>query len=752
MKEDKLKSLGIRYFVVPFSILLILFLIMNYVTINNRISERYSRFESEAISIEDSYSHALVYSHDAYDIITELLDDKLMLAIQAISMIEEKYDNDILSRIGHRLLLDEIYIYNSEAEIIFSKDYKYLGWKAYEGHPVHDFILSDQKILVEDIRKDSESDNYLKYAYYKNDDGTFLQVGILAETVNRFLQRFEIYELMDSFSSRTDVMNVMFINNDFEIVASSLPEYIGDTINDEEFRKSILEANVHTIKTTLNEQDVFQVSVPVMHDGDMHGTLSVAWLTNELESEVRRMFVDSAILFFAIVLILGVVLYYAFTKNVSNIKIAYYDKLTGLPNHEYLLEFLEDQINNVGNKNKAIFLLNCRNFKTLNTTGFIYGNKVLKEIVNKVNRIIDSNDRLFRFGADRFVLVIDNYLSTNQLTSMAERIVEIFKYPLSGNVEHQYIDVEISIVEITERNANVDKLLQDATLALDYIDKNSNNQVCFYQDFMEKPVIRQDIIERALRAIIENESNEKQSLYLNFQPKWSLIDNRLMGFESLARLNIEELGDISPIEFIDIAEKRMLIYDLGNHILRQACKFLKKINDMGYDDIKVSVNISVIQLLRDEFVKDIAQIIESSGIEKSSLVLEITESIIMENFDLINDKLKEIRKTGILIALDDFGTGFSSLSRLRELNIDYVKIDKCFIDKITENNDESLITADIISMSHKVGLSVVAEGVEKEGQIKYLAKNGCDILQGYYISRPLAENKAIDFILNQPKL
>ena len=175
--------------------------------------------------------------------------------------------------------------------------------------------------------------------------------------------------------------------------------------------------------------------------------------------------------------------------------------------------------------------------------------------------------------------------------------------------------------------------------------------------------IRQDIIERALRAIIENESNEKQSLYLNFQPKWSLKDNRLMGFESLARLNIEGLGNISPIEFIDIAEKRMLIYDLGNHILRQACKFLKKINDMGYDDIKVSVNISVIQLLRDEFVKDIAQIIESSGIEKSSLVLEITESIIMENFDLINDKLKEIRKTGILIALDDFGTGFSSLSQ-----------------------------------------------------------------------------------------
>ena len=146
---------------------------------------------------------------------------------------------------------------------------------------------------------------------------------------------------------------------------------------------------------------------------------------------------------------------------------------------------------------------------------------------------------------------------------------------------------------------------------------------------------------------------------------------------------------------------------------------------------------------------NIIRIIESSGIENTSLVLEITESIIMENFDLINQKLKEIRKTGILISLDDFGTGFSSLSRLRELNIDYVKIDKYFIDNITEDKDETLITADIISMSHKFGLTVVAEGVEEEGQVKYLTKNDCDILQGYYISRPLSEDKAIEFMTKQ---
>lgn len=188
---------------------------------------------------------------------------------------------------------------------------------------------------------------------------------------------------------------------------------------------------------------------------------------------------------------------------------------------------------------------------------------------------------------------------------------------------------------------------------------------------------------------------------------------------------------------------------MGKLILQKACRFLSKIYDLGFDDIKISVNISVIQLLRDEFVKDLIEIIESSGIDKKSLILEITESIIMENFDLINKKLEKIRRTGILISLDDFGTGFSSLSRLRELNIDYVKIDKYFIDNIREGNDDTLITADIISMSHKVGLKVVAEGVEREDQKKYLERNQCDILQGYLISKPLNEDKAIDFLKNK---
>ncbi|NLA85537.1 MAG: hypothetical protein GX854_13735 [Clostridiales bacterium] len=192
MKKDKLRNLDLRYFLLPFFILIALFFTMTYLNVDRRIKERYSRFENEAVSIAESYLHAILYSSDAHNIIEDLLDEKLRLAIHAISMIEDKYDNNVLSLIGERFLLDEIYLYNSQAEIIYSKDGRYLGWKAYEGHPVFDFYKGDKTVLVDDIRKDTESDEYYKYAYIKNEDGSFIQIGILSDTIQSFLQRFEI--------------------------------------------------------------------------------------------------------------------------------------------------------------------------------------------------------------------------------------------------------------------------------------------------------------------------------------------------------------------------------------------------------------------------------------------------------------------------------------------------------------------------------------------------------------------------------
>lgn len=744
MKKDKLKNVDIRYFLIPFFILLLLFSLVTYTAVKRAVEEKYLSFEKQAIGIAESYSHALVYSHDARDIISDLLNEKLMVAIQAISMIEDKYDDDALSVIGDRFMLDEIHLYNEEGEIIYSKGGKYLGWIAEEGHPVHNFMISDKKLFVEEIRKDSESDNYYKYAYIKNEDGTFIQIGILADTINTFLRGFEIHDIMNSLSDRDDIINVLFTDTDFQVIAGSLTKYTGKILANDRIKEQVLNEHRHASRTILNGMDVFQVWVPVIHDGEVHGVLSVIWSIDDLKNDIVVMILNTILLFFAVILVFTVILYYAYVKNRSHILIAYYDKLTGLPNHHYLIEYLDDAVKSLNGKKRAVFLLNCRNFDTINMTyGFNYGNEIIRQIADKVKGLIEPKDRLFRFGADRFVLVVNDYDSKGQLSALAERIVDQFKTPITDN-KQQYIDVELSIVEIKHNKLHADRLLQDATLALDCIDEKANERICFYQEVMESAVVRQDKIEKTLIRIINGE--DKHSLTLHYQPKWYLKKNCLIGFESLARLKVEGLGNVSPLEFIDIAEKRLLIYDLGKKILDKACKFIKKLNYMGYENIKVSVNISVIQLLRDEFVKDLLEIIESAEIDKRSLVLEITETIIMENFDLINEKLEEVKRNGISISLDDFGTGFSSLARLSDLYIDYVKIDRHFINNISKSNEDMLITADIISMSHKFGLIVVAEGVEKEEQKKYLEENDCDILQGYLISKPLDEESAIKFI------
>ena len=261
---------------------------------------------------------------------------------------------------------------------------------------------------------------------------------------------------------------------------------------------------------------------------------------------------------------------------------------------------------------------------------------------------------------------------------------------------------------------------------------------------MEIQAQRQDTIEKAIKSLIQGKDDN--TLFLEFQPKLNLKTNRIIGFEALARMNIPKLGEISPGEFISLAEKRMLMYDLGNLIMLKAFDFLILLRGSGFDDISLAVNISSIQILRNEFTEYVKEIVSSTGISIESLEFEITESVLIDNFDLMNETLKEIKEFGISISLDDFGTGFSSFARLRDLNIDSIKIDKYFVDKISLTEEAGLISADIISMAHKIGLTVVAEGVENETQREYLAKSDCDLIQGYLISRPLSAGEAIKLL------
>ena len=223
-------------------------------------------------------------------------------------------------------------------------------------------------------------------------------------------------------------------------------------------------------------------------------------------------------------------------------------------------------------------------------------------------------------------------------------------------------------------------------------------------------------------------------------------------FEALTRLSTEKFGLVSPAEFIPIAEKTKLILAIGEKVMVKAFSFLNNLKKLGYDEISVSINISVIQLLTPDFTSRLFELMREMRVDPKNIGIEITESVFASDFEHINNIIEELRNAGLHIAIDNFGTGYSSLAREKELRVDCMKIDKYFIDNLLGIDPNKAITGDIISISHKLGHYTVAEGVEHEIQLKYLKKHNCDRIQGYLISKPLDEEDAIKFLERMYKI
>jgi diguanylate cyclase (GGDEF)-like protein len=423
------------------------------------------------------------------------------------------------------------------------------------------------------------------------------------------------------------------------------------------------------------------------------------------------------------------------------LRLGYYDTLTNLPNEVYMKEYLAGKIGQKKAGNRAIFLINLRNFRTINIAlGFEVGDQIIKDVSQRLGEALKQKGMLFRFNADRFVFYVEGYEASTQLEDLSGLITEAFAKPFQYVRSSKQIRPEVGIVEIDERYKNVDDLMKDASITISYLNKGIMDHMVFNAEMRNK-IEREEVIEFEL--IRSYKDIKEDVIHLEYQPKVDAQTSRIVGFEALARMSSKKLGIVSPTEFIDIAEKKQLILPLGTMILEKACIFTKRLVDMGYRDLRMAVNVSGIQLLMDDFTDTVADIISRTGINTRNLELEITETVLLENYDMINAVLQKLRNMGIEISMDDFGTGFSSLASIGELNIDIVKIDRHFIQKIVHGGERNLITTDIISMAHKLGLTVIAEGVENKIQKEYLQRNGCDALQGYYFSRPVSETQVM---------
>lgn len=429
-------------------------------------------------------------------------------------------------------------------------------------------------------------------------------------------------------------------------------------------------------------------------------------------------------------------------KKIHNL--AYYDSITGLFNRVMLSKIIDEKIQKAS-KNAGKFsmiFMDLDNFKFVNDSfGHPVGDKLLIEVANRLKEV--ENDKIisFRLGGDEFIVLVDEIENKDEVEHLLKYLVKILGSPIviEGNMFH--ITYSSGIVLYPENGCNFNELLKNADIAMYKSKKSGKGTNSFYNEEMGVAAVEKAKLEADLHKAIHN--NEFK---LYFQPIVDIAMGKIKGCEALIRWVHPQKGMISPEKFISIAEENGTILEIGKWVFQSACEYVKRMHDLGYTDFYVSVNISTHQLLQKEFTDFVINTIKRVGISPEFILIEITETVLIESMDLAIRKLKKLRKNNIRIALDDFGCGYSSLTYLKMLPINIVKIDRSFILDIESADDTKNMTNIIILLAKQLGLNVIAEGVELEHQLEYLKKHGCDMFQGYLISKPVPEEKIINLM------
>lgn len=423
-------------------------------------------------------------------------------------------------------------------------------------------------------------------------------------------------------------------------------------------------------------------------------------------------------------------------------KMTYLDELTKLPNKRTLQEDFEEYFNKEDNNKGAIIFIDADNFKLINDTlGHTLGDKFIIRMGNRLQMICSKSVKVYRMSGDEFILLVKGINDKKDLKKIADKLMAVFHEGFLINNMLIHTTVSAGIAVYPDDGITLEDLNMKADIAMYKAKESGKAQYKFFHKEMNDELSERAAIEKELRTAVE-----ENELYLNYQPQYDLENKEIIGFEALLRWESKELGLVSPYKFIRVAEESHSIIPIGKWVLETACKFIKEIHKLGYQDYTMAVNVSALQVMQEDFVEIVLDILKENNLEPKHLEIEMTETMLIENFQIIIDKLKTLRELGVTVALDDFGTGYSSLSHLNRLPIDTLKIDKSFVDTISKDEEGRKIVSILIELGHGMELKVVAEGVEIEEEFLFLRKYKCDSMQGYLLSKPLSGDEIIKLI------
>ena len=430
------------------------------------------------------------------------------------------------------------------------------------------------------------------------------------------------------------------------------------------------------------------------------------------------------------------------TKELENI--AMYDLLTGLPNRNMLNYQLRKAFMNVlrSEGQIAVLFLDLDDFKKVNDShGHTDGDKLLIQAANRLRSTIRQVDMACRFGGDEFVVVLGHLDNENEAVLVAEEILEAFKEPIKIQNSLFYVSTSIGIAFAHEGMTKSEDLISYADIAMYEAKDNGGAKYHIYHEEMYKKV--------ALRVMMESEVRQalaKNQFSLSLQPQLDAKTKKLFGFEALLRWQHPERGMVSPEDFIPILENSEHMIELGYWVIRRCFELCQTFIDKGLIDVRIAINLSAGQFADTKLTSYLVDLLDEFSLEAGHFELELTEQTLVKNIDSAIEMMNELRDVGFSFAIDDFGTGYSSLAYLKKMPVDVIKIDKSFVFGMLDNRADYQIIMSTIAMVKNLGLMVVAEGVETSAQLRSLTENDCDVIQGYYFSKPIPEIEILDFI------
>jgi diguanylate cyclase (GGDEF)-like protein len=427
---------------------------------------------------------------------------------------------------------------------------------------------------------------------------------------------------------------------------------------------------------------------------------------------------------------------------------AFHDSLTGLPNRAMFTELLKAEIESSGRRAEQLFavlFLDLDRFKNINDSlGHTYGDLLLVAFAERLERTLRPVDTLARFGGDEFAILITGMTDATDAVRVAERIQDELRHPFVLDRNSAFATASIGIALSSSGYDRADDILRDADIAMYRAKENGKARYEMFDHGMHARAVSRLQLESDLRQAIEH--NE---FCVYYQPIISLQTGRLAGFEALVRWNHPRRGLVSPADFIPVAEETGLIVPIGQWVLNEACRHVRQwqLDSPSHRSLSLSVNLSARQVAQPDLLDRIQEALEASKLNPHFLKLEITESVVMENAEAAALMFKQLRALGVQLSIDDFGTGYSSLSYLHRFPLNYLKIDRSFVTRLTTDNDNAIVRT-ISTLARNLGMEVIAEGIETEEQYRQLKMLGCEYGQGFLFSRPV-DNAAVEHLLAQ---